>query len=197
MKTYKLNETFMSIQGEGINVGTPSLFIRFAGCNLKCSYCDTDFSEKYVVGQDNFLEWLDERLLKRSIYHVILTGGEPLLQDIQPIIDLVTDGYHTRTIQIETNGTIFNKDITSRACVTVSPKSPDFKQREGTELKLVYTGQEDLEDYMDNTTFDFYYLQPCWKDGTANTMETYNKVMAMRERGWSLSLQVHKLIGVK
>ena len=197
MKTYSLNETFMSIQGEGINVGTPSLFIRFAGCNLKCSFCDTDFSEKYVIGQDNFLEWLDATITKKRVYHVVLTGGEPMLQDIHPIIELVTDGFHHRTIQIETNGTIPDNSIRSRACITVSPKTPDFKQREGTELKLVYTGQEDLEEYMDNTEFDFYYLQPCWKDGSANIMETYRKVMAMRERGWMLSLQVHKLIGVR
>lgn len=197
MNTYNLNETFLSIQGEGVYTGVPSLFIRFAGCNLKCSWCDTDYSKKYTIEQDRFLEWLDDKLIKSQVYHVILTGGEPLLQDIQPIVDLVMEGFHTRSIQIETNGTIVNDQIRVDTCLTVSPKTPDFKQREGTELKIVYTGQEDLEAYMDNTDFDFYSLQPCWINGSANTMETYKKVMSLRERGWRLSLQTHKLIGVK
>lgn len=196
MKTYKLNEVFLSMQGEGIFTGTPSLFIRFAGCNLKCPWCDTDHSINHSIEQSSFIELIHHIIAKNNIFHIILTGGEPLLQDIYPILDHLYYHFPSRYIHIETNGTIIG-DSLENCVVTVSPKTPEYRLRTGLQLKLIYTGQEELEAYQKDSDFDYYYLQPCWREGSANTIETYEKVMQERLRGWRLSVQTHKLIGIK
>tara|TARA_B100000029_G_scaffold38786_1_gene36392 strand:- start:120 stop:728 length:609 start_codon:yes stop_codon:yes gene_type:complete len=198
-KTYPIVEIFHSVQGEGYHTGTPSIFIRFGGCNLQCSWCDTDFSKWDRMSITEIMTILEQWTTRRIIY----TGGEPAMQKLRPLSDkLHSRGYN---IAIETNGTIELKDgLVDWICV--SPKDmlyPEFsiKQRKGDELKVVYTGQ-DLSMY-DNLKkgFDNLFLQPCYdesKDAGTNG-ETFHSTfnIVMQNPGWNLSLQTHKWMGVE
>ena len=111
---YRINEIFYSLQGEGANSGTPAVFVRFAGCNLHCPFCDTDF--------DTYTEMTAEEILDEIGQYpadfVVLTGGEPSLQ----VDDALVDAMHSRdlVIAVETNGTHPLPDNID--WVTVSPK---------------------------------------------------------------------------
>tara|TARA_B100000676_G_scaffold181287_1_gene177934 strand:- start:38 stop:646 length:609 start_codon:yes stop_codon:yes gene_type:complete len=198
-KTYPIVEIFNSVQGEGYHTGTPSIFIRFGGCNLQCSWCDTDFSKWDRMSITEIMTILEQWTTRRIIY----TGGEPAMQKLRPLSnELHSRGYN---IAIETNGTIELKEgLVDWICV--SPKDmlyPEFsiKQRKGDELKVVYIGQ-DLSMY-DNLKkgFDNLFLQPCYdeaKDAGTNG-ETFHSTfdVVMQNPGWNLSLQTHKWLGVE
>ena len=197
-KSYPIVEIFNSVQGEGYHTGTPSIFIRFGGCNLSCTWCDTDFSKWDKMTVSEIMEVLSKWDTKR----VIFTGGEPAMQKLRPLSDeLHSKGYN---IAIETNGTIELEDgLVDWICV--SPKDmlyPEFsiKQRKGNELKVVYTGQ-DLGMY-DNLKdgFENLFLQPCYdeaKDPGTNGKTFHSTFdMVMENPGWNLSLQTHKWMGV-
>nr|ANV80289.1 Organic radical activating enzymes famuily protein [uncultured Candidatus Thalassoarchaea sp.] len=197
-KSYPIVEIFNSVQGEGYHTGTPSIFIRFGGCNLQCSWCDTDFSKWDKMTVSEIMAVLSKWDTKR----VIFTGGEPAMQKLRPLSDeLHSKGYN---IAIETNGTIeLEEGLVDWICV--SPKDmlyPEFsiKQRKGNELKVVYTGQ-DLGMY-DNLKdgFENLFLQPCYdeaKDPGTNGKTFHSTFdMVMQNPGWNLSLQTHKWMGV-
>ena len=198
-KTYPIVEIFHSVQGEGYHTGTPSIFIRFGGCNLQCSWCDTDFSKWDRMSITEIMTILEQWTTRRIIY----TGGEPAMQKLRPRSDeLPSRGYN---IAIETSGTIeLMEGLVD--WIWVSPKDmlyPEFsiKQRKGDELKVVYTGQ-DLSMY-DNLKkgFDNLFLQPCYdesKDAGTNG-ETFHSTfdIVMQNPGWNLSLQTHKWMGVE
>ena len=97
---YDLVEIFESLQGEGRNMGRPCVFIRFAGCNLKCPWCDTDARKRFSASLDELLTELAQYKAKS----VILTGGEPTIQKEMPelVAALKKNGYW---IGVETNGT--------------------------------------------------------------------------------------------
>lgn len=195
---YKVNEIFYSLQGEGANTGTPAIFIRFAGCNLRCPFCDTDFSD--------FIEKTAEQIMEEISQYpsnfVVLTGGEPALQvDDKLIAALHAEDY---VVAIETNGTHELPDELD--WVTVSPKEgARLVIHEADEVKVVYTGQ-DVEQYLDIEA-ESYYLQPCsveekiMENGVETTRRTDNveEVIAycLAHPHWSLSLQTHKLINIK
>ena len=198
-KSYPIVEIFNSVQGEGYHTGTPSIFIRFGGCNLQCSWCDTDFSKWDKMTISEIMAVLGQWETKRIIY----TGVEPAMQKLPPLSDeLHSKGYN---IAIETNGTIELEDgLVDWICV--SPKDmlyPEFsiKQRKGNELKVVYTGQ-DLAMY-DNLKdgFENLFLQPCYdeaKDPGTNGKTFHSTFdMVMQNPGWNLSLQTHKWMGVE
>ena len=198
-KSYPIVEIFHSVQGEGYHTGTPSIFIRFGGCNLSCEWCDTDFSKWDKMSISEIMDVLNQWSSKRIIY----TGGEPAMQKLRPLSDeLHSKGYD---IAIETNGTIeLEEGLVDWICV--SPKDmlfPEFsiKQRKGDELKVVYTGQ-DLSMY-DNLKkgFENLFLQPCYdesKDPGTNGKTFHNTFdMVMQNPGWNLSLQTHKWMGVE
>lgn len=179
----KINEIFYSIQGEGYHTGTPSVFVRFSGCNLKCPFCDTEHSS----GR----EMTDKEIIKEICLYptsfVVLTGGEPGLQVDREFINAL----HRvgKFIQIETNGTIPlppNIDW-----VTCSPKK-DSKVVviNPHEVKVVYTGQN-LSAY-EAMTAALYYLQPC---SCQNTEEVINYVKEHPK--WKLSLQTQKILNVQ
>ncbi len=182
---YKINEIFYSIQGEGFHTGLASIFIRFSGCNLSCEFCDTwhlDYSEME----------LEEILSAISVYpgnNVLLTGGEPTFQEnFEALVSgLKNKGYR---IAMETNGT--GKVPEEVDWVTVSPKTKDYL-RKGDELKLIYNGQndEELKEFL-KTDFQYYCLQPRSMENIAETIEAVK-----RNPVWKLSVQVHKLIGIK
>ena len=187
---YKLAEVFYSIQGEGFWVGHPAIFIRFASCNLQCSWCDTDFSHKLTLTKNAIYEIIRHYPCKR----IILTGGEPSLQlelDTEGNSDFVQyfkdRGYH---VHIESNGT--KKLPKNLDWITISPKE-EWIIRSGDELKVVYLGQ-DLEQY-NNANFKYYYLQPCYTKNYVNYQETIQRVK--EDSKWILSIQMHKILKIK
>ncbi len=113
MTTYLVNEVYSCLQGEGFNLGKPSVLVRFQICNLRCSWCDTPYthtlkSDADLLGKQKFnrfeLPQLVELIQKsgNDIKHVILTGGEPTLQNLKPLRDELGQDY---TVEVESNGT--------------------------------------------------------------------------------------------
>jgi len=196
---YPIVEIFHSIQGEGVHAGTSSIFIRFGRCNLRCEWCDTEFDE----WTDMSISEICKVLEKWDCDRVVLTGGEPALQDLWPLRRILQKkGYQ---FAIETNGTIeLEEGLVDWICV--SPKDqiyPDvsIKQRKGDELKVVYVGQ-DLSMYDSLIPgFENLYLQPCYFESEsiewngANFRTTMEKVLQNPE--WILSLQTHKWMDVR
>ena len=178
----KINEIFYSIQGEGHWTGTPMVFIRMSGCNLKCHFCDTEH-EAYTEMSD------DEILASISKYpspYVCITGGEPALQLDQDLVDLlVKDG---RRVHIETNGTHSLPD--NITWVTVSPKNKKVVLEKANEVKMVYEGQ-DVSKWLDFNA-EMFYLQPC---SCTNTNEVIDYIKEHPQ--WKISVQIHKLLNVQ
>lgn len=192
---YPVVELFKSVQGEGSLVGTVALFIRLAGCNRVCSWCDTDHTKQADVQLDTLLDVVKNA----NVPLVVITGGEPMLHDLRPLCDGLS--WLEKQVQIETNGDfIIDPAELGFPRITVSPKTPDFKQRSGMDLKLVFTGQTDLTEYSEDTDFENYFLQPCW-DVKKDRLDKVQMIsiwdLLFKFPDWRLSLQTHKFLGVK
>lgn len=178
----KINEIFYSLQGEGFHTGTPAVFVRFSGCNLKCSFCDTQHEDGRMMSDDEIIA----EVCKYPCRMVILTGGEPGLW----IDGKLTAALHAagKYVAIETNGTcILPEDID---WVTCSPKEGAIlKVSRIDEVKVVYVGQ-DVSEYLKLAARHFF-LQPCSGQNT-NDVISYIK----EHPQWRLSLQTHKLIDI-
>lgn len=116
----KINEIFYSLQCEGPFAGHPAVFVRLAGCNLKCSFCDTEHEDGMIMEEEEIVHLVKE---KSTCNLVVLTGGEPFLQNIEPLCELlILFGYR---VQVETNGTVAPKvseRIASLLHIVCSPK---------------------------------------------------------------------------
>ena len=198
MTTYPIVEIFHSVQGEGFHSGESSIFVRFGRCNLRCEWCDTNFDEF----EEMSISQINEKIFEFNCKKIIFTGGEPALQNLEPLIDsLRPSGYN---FSIETNGTVeLPPGLLDWICV--SPKDQIYpnvsiKQRNGDELKCVYVGQ-DLSIYDElKEGFTHLFLQPCYdesKDVIWNGISFRQTVEVVKENpDWNLSLQTHKWMGV-
>ena len=216
---YTVKELFPTLQGEGAHTGRAAVFCRFAGCNLwsgreedrataVCKFCDTDFvgsdgdgGGKFETAQDlaNAIEssWRSTAAGPQQRY-VVFTGGEPLLQlDEQLIEKLHQKGFE---IAIETNGTIKVPKGVDWVCV--SPKAgSDLIVLQANELKLVIPqeGQDSLEKLLarfEKMDYRNRFLQPM--DGANLKINTELAISLCQKRPlWRLSLQSHKLIGIR
>ena len=179
----KINEIFYSLQGEGFHTGTPAVFIRFSGCNLKCSFCDTQHESGTLLSDEEILQ----EVKKYPADMVILTGGEPSLWIDEALIHAL----HTigKYVCIETNGT---RPLPANIdWVTCSPKEGgEVVLSRMDEVKVVYQGQ-DLTPY-EQMPATHFFLQPC---SCQNTSETVACILANPH--WRLSLQTHKLIDIQ
>lgn len=209
--TYHVNEIFYTIQGEGHHAGRPAVFCRFARCNLWtgleqdrataiCQFCDTDFIKanlRFKTATElaaAISAELPEGAFDKRTPMVVLTGGEPTLQVDRELIDalLAVPMY----VAIETNGTRPIPMYLDWICV--SPKAgTDLAVTDADEVKLVYpqTGL-DPADVEDMVSADYYRLQPM--DGPnveANTAAAID--YCLKHPHWSLSVQTHKVIGVR
>jgi 7-carboxy-7-deazaguanine synthase len=123
---YDVSETFYSIQGEGPDVGTPAFFIRLAGCNLRCPFCDTDHSKKTTADVESLAADAQKYVGQGSGF-VVISGGEPFTQNIVPLIERLVGG--NLRVQIETNGTLWLQDMVKfdnmprRVSIICSPKN--------------------------------------------------------------------------
>jgi 7-carboxy-7-deazaguanine synthase len=195
--TYSVKEMFYTLQGEGANSGRPAVFCRFAGCNLwtgreedrataTCKFCDTDFVGTDGIGGGKFTTaadlaaransfWPGEDRLGRRL--VVLTGGEPLLQVDHQLIDAL-HGYGFDWI-------------------CVSPKAgAEWRQRSGNELKVIWPQAGiDLHE-MELAGFEHRFLQPM--DGSERQANTQLCIdQCLTRPGWKLSLQTHKITGIR
>ena len=196
----RVNDIFYSLQGEGHNVGRAAVFIRFAGCNLRCPFCDTEFESFREMTADEIIE----AIAPFESRFVVLTGGEPTLQVDEAFVDLLhAHGYE---VAMESNGTIpapRNLDW-----LTVSPKRPlkegwGCEMKHPDEIKIVFTSAEDVETIYGSLTPSRQgarlYLQPC----DTGDAERNRGIVAVcvdyikRHPEWRLSLQTHKLIGIE
>ena len=179
----KINEIFYSLQGEGFHTGCPAVFIRFSGCNLKCSFCDTRHEEGTLMSDEEIIETINNYPSDK----IIITGGEPSLWIDQIFIDKLHAA--RKYICIETNGTNPLPSGIDWICCSPKENAPVLLSHID-ELKVVYTGQ-DLSDYSEIKA-KYYFLQPC---SGLNTSEVVEYIL--KNPKWRLSLQTHKLINIQ
>lgn len=179
---YRINEIFYSIQGEGAWTGTPMAFVRFAGCNLKCDFCDTAHKEYTEMTDLEIIETLKTIPAER----ICLTGGEPSLQITKEFIELLHR--QGKIIHIETNG-LTNLPL-GIDWITVSPKTLKIRLLRADEIKIVYQGQN----VADWVGFDakHHFLQPL---SCSNTEEVVEYILSNPK--WRISLQTHKMLNVQ
>lgn len=209
--SYQVKEIFYTLQGEGFNVGKPAVFCRFSGCNLwsgrevdrsaaVCQFCDTDFAGTNGNGGGKFssAKELAEAIeaawgnQNRDYKFVVLTGGEPLLQVDQNLIDMLHEKLFK--VAVETNGTIEAPAGIDWICV--SPKAgSEVIQKSGNELKVVLPQLMDLV-ALEEWAFDHYFVQPMDGEYRLENMNTAISWCLVNPK-WKLSIQTHKIIGIK
>ena len=208
----RVNETFISLQGEGHFTGTPAFFLRLSGCNLRCPFCDTKHQSFSEMSEEEIVAEASRHLPR----HIVITGGEPALQLTQSLVDkLHQAGFF---IQIETNGTLpLPKGID---WVTCSPKALKVLSNSQTlsnsplkgeklkidELKALYKGEGDNpERLLESLPFGGdgggprLYLQPLdTGDAEQNRIILRSCIdYILQHPRWRLSLQTHKLLDIK
>lgn len=210
---YTIREIFFTLQGEGAQSGRAAVFCRFSGCNLWngreedreraiCRFCDTDF---VGTGPDggrfgdaaSLADLIDAcwtgRARENLNKYVVCTGGEPLLQLDEPVIEeLHRRGFE---VAVETNGT--RPAPASLDWICVSPKAgAELLQRSGNEIKLVFPQTDAPPELFESLAFDNFFLQPMdGPDIKANV--TAAAAYCMTHPRWRLSLQTHKLLGIR
>jgi 7-carboxy-7-deazaguanine synthase (Cx14CxxC type) len=209
--SYAVKEIFLTLQGEGAHAGRAAVFCRFAGCNLwsgreadresaVCRFCDTDFvgTDGTLGGRYDSADALADTIAAQwtgtdANRYVVLTGGEPLLQVDQPLIEAL----HRRSFEIgvETNGTILPPDGLDWICV--SPKAAsELVLKRGHELKLVYPQAEAQPEAFEGLAFERFSLQPMdGPDVAENTARAID--YCLRHPQWRLSVQTHKTLGIR
>ena len=193
--SWKVNEIFYSIQGEGRHTGMPAIFVRLAGCSMHCPFCDTKYAAR--EGQDTDAKTLLKELSAWPAKAVIVTGGEPSEQDLPALIAVLKDaGYQ---VHLETNGSI-DTDVSRADFVCVSPKryvSPEMLKKADV-IKIVVGQETDLEDLQKYYAYENaktqIYLQP-----ESNKQENIDLCVKLLKNHPSarLSLQVHKLANIR
>jgi 7-carboxy-7-deazaguanine synthase (Cx14CxxC type) len=210
--TYAVKEIFYTLQGEGAHAGRPAVFCRFAGCNLwsgreadrataTCTFCDTDFVGTDGDGGGKFRSaeelaaavaacWPADEFAGR---YVVCTGGEPLLQLDEPLIEALHA--HGFAIAVETNGTQPAPSGLDWICVSPKAGAP-LVLTEGDELKLVYPQSGAQPEQFSALAFRHFFLQPMdGPDLAANTAAATSYCLAHPQ--WRLSVQTHKLLGIR
>ena len=208
MKKYRINEIFYSVQGEGYYAGTPAVFIRFSGCNLKCPFCDTNFKEYKEMTADEIAAEV-ERVNYGRCEHIVVTGGEPTLQwdkELYGTLDRL--GYY---IAMETNGTNPVKDVD---WLTISPKIQwlenaavaieNYVEDIVDEVKVVVDEKTDLEalaqlPQLFSGSNPRFYVQPCDTGFIKRNTEIMARCVEFVKMfpSWQISIQQQKILNVQ
>ena len=207
---YRIKEIFFTQQGEGKNTGKDFIFVRFSGCNLWsgqekhrasaiCKFCDTDF---YGTDGINGGKYQAKDLIEKikslwissdSQIRVVLTGGEPLLQVDKGLISALKK--ENIYIAVETNGTLEAPDGIDWICM--SPKAnTEIKLRKGSEVKVVYPQKNLNPDNFNVLDFKNFYIQPMDSENYEDNVSQSVK-FCMQNPNWKLSLQTHKILGIR
>ena len=205
--TYPVVEIFESVQGEGYNTGKEAVFLRFGGCNLACPWCDTAHGVFEALDEETVVA----RVCGLKPKAVILTGGEPFIQEgLEALLARLKElGYW---IGAETNGVVAPDPAWLRRIdyVAVSPKAlyaslydDERMLTRADEVRVVVDGdvRAFCDDMRNRIEAAHYFLTPCERDGAFNVEETI-RLLGLLNRGrrqgkWLLSLQTHKLAGVR
>jgi len=193
---YSLVEIFESLQGEGRNTGRPCVFVRFAGCNLKCPWCDTNVSRRFSLSLADLVSEV-KSFKSRS---VVLTGGEPSLVEEMPelVAALKKEGFW---IAVETNGTESPDWFQFVDYVACSPKAEyaDLVRLERADEVRIVASSEDVVEFArkmkSRISATDYYISPCDRNGKID-YATAKFVLSSLE-GFSLSVQLHKILGFR
>ena len=207
---YRIKEIFFTQQGEGKNTGKDFIFVRFSGCNLWsgqekhrasaiCKFCDTDF---YGTDGINGGKYQAKELIEKikslwisadSQIRVVLTGGEPLLQVDKVLISALKK--ENIYIAVETNGTLEAPDGIDWICM--SPKAnTEIKLKKGSEVKVVYPQKNLNPDNFNVLDFKNFYIQPMDSENYEDNVSQSVKY-CMQNPNWKLSLQTHKILGIR
>ena len=207
---YRIKEIFFTQQGEGKNTGKDFIFVRFSGCNLWsgqekhrasaiCKFCDTDF---YGTDGINGGKYQAKELIEKikslwisadSQIRVVLTGGEPLLQVDKGLISALKK--ENIYIAVETNGTLEAPDGIDWICM--SPKAnTEIKLKKGSEVKVVYPQKNLNPDNFNVLDFKNFYIQPMDSENYEDNVSQSVKY-CMQNPNWKLSLQTHKILGIR
>ena len=191
----KVNEIFHSLQGEGYNTGKSAVFVRLAGCNLQCPFCDTN----HTAFEEMTEEQIAEVVVQYPANMVVITGGEPALQLTSSLVDKLHA--KRKTVAVETNGTLpLPKNVD---WITVSPKQ-DFVGEVGkcvithaNEVKVIFDGEHPVSDC--GITAEHYYVQPCDTGDNDKNRQINDLCVEFVKQNpkWQLSLQTHKLLGIR
>lgn len=200
--TYMVRDIFLTIQGEGFNIGKTAVFVRFSGCNLwsgresdrrtaVCKFCDTDFigGNRYTDAKHLTSAVLNLWPFEKDGRMVVLTGGEPALQlDVPLVTELHEHGFY---IAVETNGTLRLPEKIDWICV--SPKSVTLLElKQANELKLVFPQHDAPPESYRNFRSDHRWLSPMdGPDLKNNTQMAVNYCIDHSE--WRLAIQAHKI----
>jgi 7-carboxy-7-deazaguanine synthase (Cx14CxxC type) len=210
--TYTVKEIFYTLQGEGANAGSAAVFCRFSGCNLwsgreedrpraVCQFCDTDFvgtgpdggrfESAAALAAAIANAWRGNEAEGRKL--VVCTGGEPLLQLDEPLIEAIHSfGFK---IAIETNGTRHAPESIDWICVSPKARAP-LVQKSGNELKLVFPQPGAMPEMFESLAFEHFFIQPM--DGPDISENTRTAIdYCMTHPKWRLSLQTHKQLGIR
>lgn len=202
--TLKVSEIFFSLQGEGLRQGEPTLFIRLAGCNLRCGFCDTKYAWEMgsSLADDKICAEAIRFRKRRPFSWICLTGGEPLLQDIRNLTRTLRDsGFR---IQVETNGTIY-RDL-AVDWYTVSPKPPHYSvhtryRKKAREVKLVVSRELDLKTVLEMRKM-FPVETPVLLQAQSNLKWSLKKSRRLLElagkqggKNMRIAVQLHKWLG--
>lgn len=209
----KINEKFVSINGEGPHSGMLALFIRFAGCNLQCSYCDTQYAADLKRADYNLetVEEIIKYIEEQGIRNIVLTGGEPLLQPESEIVNLVRElNAKEYKVDIETNGSIDISKVKDDACIIMDYKLPGsgmedkmlldniLKLKPSDVVKFVCGSKNDLDrayeliNKYDLTKRLKVFLSPVF--GSIEPKEIVEYMKLKKLNNVTLQLQIHKII---
>lgn len=208
-KSLDVQEIFATFQGEGIFTGFPAVFIRLGGCNLACKFCDTEFDSYQNLSLEKIIleiKKLSENNHKRTHNLIVITGGEPLRQNIIPLCEeLLKDGF---VVQIETNGTLF-QNLPSAVNIVCSPKNntngyhairSDLLPKISA-FKFLISANNQNYNFVPDVGQDQYqtpcYLQPIDEYDEVKNRENRELVLRLAgEKGYRVSLQTHKFWGI-
>lgn len=194
-QTFRVNELFYSLQGEGRWAGRAAIFVRFAQCNLRCPFCDTDFEDYREMTAREIIEAVSAF---SPCKFIVLTGGEPTLQATPELIgQLHGQGCY---VAMETNGT--HPVPEGVDWVTCSPKTAfvdkaSLHLKRADELKIIFDGIHPVDTF--GIEAQFYYVQPCdVRDPEKNAVILQSAIEFVKSHPeWQLSLQQHKLIHIR
>jgi organic radical activating enzyme len=216
MKVFRVNDIFYSLQGEGHNTGRTAVFVRFAGCNLRCPFCDTEFDEYREMTAEDIVAEIRMQASpsggrSEGALLIVLTGGEPTLQVDEALVDLLHQ--HGYEVAMESNGT--RPAPQNLDWLTVSPKVNEKlgnrnekwglkneKCRQPDEIKIVFDENTDPAAIISHSSFlipHLLYLQPCDTGDAERNARIIDRCVdyIKAHPQWRLSLQTHKLAGFK
>ncbi len=201
----KVHKIFKTFQGEGPYVGYPSIFIRLSGCNLACSFCDTEFDSYQEMSVDSIM--LEVNNISGQIKTlIVITGGEPFRQNISILCErLIANG---NIVQVETNGTIISPELPEQVKIICSPKvsnskyhkvRPDIIKKAIAVKFIISTHYNEYSDIADVGQGSLpVYIQPMDEYDREKNVKNLNLAMELCFKyNGILCLQTQKFLGIE